>query len=99
MGLLVRSLNANPTEQELEEMASEVDPLGKGKIEFPDFLSMMAGRPDDSDPEEELMEAFKVWEKEKPTMAASMLKYLVMKGKEPFSDEEAEEMIKELFNG
>lgn len=29
-------------------------------------------------------------------MAASMLKYLVMKGKEPFSEEEAEEMIKEL---
>lgn len=44
LGLLVRSLNRNPTEQELEEMASEVDPLGKGRVEFPDFLSIMASR-------------------------------------------------------
>ncbi|KAL4464111.1 hypothetical protein ABPG74_006048 [Tetrahymena malaccensis] len=96
LGLLVRSLNKNPTEQELEEMASEVDPLGKGKVEFPDFLSMMASRQDDCDPEEELYEAFKVWEKEKPTMFVNVLKHLVMKGKEPFTEDEAEEMIKEL---
>lgn len=54
LALLVRSLDKNPTEQELEEMASEVDPLGKGRLEFPDFLSMMASRSEGPDPEEEL---------------------------------------------
>lgn len=68
LGLLVRSLNKNPTEQELDKMRIEVDPENTGKVDFPDFLTMMAGRNEEINHDEELMDAFKVWEKEKTTI-------------------------------
>jgi Ca2+-binding EF-hand superfamily protein len=41
LGLLVRSLNLNPTESEIAEMVSDVDPDGTGKVDFPEFISLM----------------------------------------------------------
>ncbi|EGR29995.1 hypothetical protein IMG5_144690 [Ichthyophthirius multifiliis] len=99
LGLLVRSLNRNPTESELEQMSQEVDPLGHEKVELPDFLTMMASRPEENDPEEELYEAFKTFAKDKkpePTMRGNVLKYIVTSGREPLTDEEAEDMLIEL---
>ena len=63
LGVLVRSLNQYPTELEIEEMKREVDPESTSKIDFPEFLSLMARKIKDIDPEEELLEAFKVIDK------------------------------------
>jgi calmodulin len=41
LGLLVRSLNLNPTEAEIAEMQGDVDPDGTGKVDFPEFISLM----------------------------------------------------------
>lgn len=41
LGLLVRSLNLNPTESEISEMQNDVDPDGTGKVDFPEFISLM----------------------------------------------------------
>lgn len=41
LGLLVRSLNLNPTESEIAEMQNDVDPDGTGKVDFPEFISLM----------------------------------------------------------
>jgi calmodulin len=41
LGLLVRSLNLNPTEAEIAEMQNDVDPDGTGKVDFPEFISLM----------------------------------------------------------
>jgi calmodulin len=49
-------------------MRIEVDPENTGKVDFPDFLTMMAGRNEEINHDEELMDAFKVWEKEKTTI-------------------------------
>jgi len=45
-------------------MIQEVDTDGNGTIDFPEFLTMMARKMQDSEGEEEIREAFKVFDKE-----------------------------------
>ena len=42
LGTVMKSLGQNPTEAELQDMINEVDSEGKGQIDFPEFLSLMA---------------------------------------------------------
>uniref|UniRef100_A0A671NUX6 Calmodulin n=1 Tax=Sinocyclocheilus anshuiensis TaxID=1608454 RepID=A0A671NUX6_9TELE len=59
----MRSLGQNPTEAELQDMINEVDADGNGTIDFPEFLTMMARKMKDTDSEEEIREAFRVFDK------------------------------------
>ena len=61
LGIVMRSLGQNPTEAELQDMINEVDADGSGTIDFPEFLTMMARKMTNSDSEEELKEAFRVF--------------------------------------
>merc|ERR1711862_805722 len=61
LGTVMRFLGQNPTEAELQDMINEVDADGNGTIDFPEFLSLMARKMRDTDTEEELIEAFKVF--------------------------------------
>merc|ERR1712208_44053 len=54
----------NPTEAELQDMINEVDADGNGTIDFPEFLTMMARKMKDTDSEEEIREAFRVFDKD-----------------------------------
>lgn len=60
----MRSLGQNPTEAELQDMINEVDADNNGTIDFPEFLTMMARKMRDTDSEEEIKEAFKVFDKD-----------------------------------
>ena len=62
LGTVMRSLGQNPTEAELQDMINEVDADGNGTIDFPEFLTMMARKMKDTDSEEELKEAFRVFD-------------------------------------
>ena len=42
LATVIRSLDQNPTEEELQDMITEVDADGNGTIEFTEFLSLMA---------------------------------------------------------
>ena len=80
LGTVMRSLGQNPTEAELQDMINEVDADGKyfslnlsvnlilisgnGTIDFPEFLTMMARKMKDTDSEEEIREAFRVFDKD-----------------------------------
>jgi calmodulin len=57
----MRSLGQNPSESELQDMINEVDADNNGTIDFPEFLTMMARKMKDTDSEEEIREAFKVF--------------------------------------
>uniref|UniRef100_A0A2K6S4H6 EF-hand domain-containing protein n=1 Tax=Saimiri boliviensis boliviensis TaxID=39432 RepID=A0A2K6S4H6_SAIBB len=58
------SLGQNPTEAELQDVINEVDADGNGTIDFPEFLTMMARTMKGTDSEEEIREAFHVFDKD-----------------------------------
>ena len=60
----MRSLGQNPTEAELQDMISEVDADGDGTIDFPEYLTMMAQKMRDTESEEEMKEAFNLFDKD-----------------------------------
>ncbi|KAG5574173.1 hypothetical protein H5410_063939 [Solanum commersonii] len=64
LGTVMRSLGQNPTEAELQHMINEVDADGNRTIDFPEFLNLMARKMKDTDSEEELKEAFRVFDKD-----------------------------------
>lgn len=95
LGLLVRALNQNPTEAEVQKYIKEIDPDETGMFFFPDFVALMARNMQNVDAEEELIEAFKQFDKtNKGTIQAATLKHLVCHVAEKFTEEEADDMIK-----
>lgn len=42
LAIAIKSLDENPTEEELQNMINEVDTDGNGTIEFGEFLNLMA---------------------------------------------------------
>ncbi len=93
--LVVRALHQNPTEAELEEMIKEVDPEDTKQIHFSDFVALILKKWKDVDPEEELFEAFQVFDKDKTGFIASAeLKHMLSNMGEKFTEEEAEDLIR-----
>lgn len=64
LATVIRSLDQNPTKKELEDMITAVDVNGNGTIEFAEFLDLLATKLKETDAEEELKEAFKVFDKD-----------------------------------
>ncbi|XP_069466335.1 calmodulin-1-like [Ambystoma mexicanum] len=93
LGTVMRSLGQNPTEAELQDMTNEVDAEG---IEFPEFLTMMARKIKDTDSEEEIREAFRVFDKDaNGYITAAELRHVMNNLGEKLTDEEVDEMIRE----
>ncbi|KAL7009648.1 hypothetical protein EMMF5_000556 [Cystobasidiomycetes sp. EMM_F5] len=96
LGTVMRSLGQNPTEAELQDMINEVDTDSNGTIDFPEFLTMMARKMKDTDSEEEIKEAFKVFDKDgNGFISAAELRHVMTNLGEKLSDTEVEEMIRE----
>ena len=96
LGDVMRALGANPTNTELQEMISEVDKDNSGKIEFNEFLDLFARKMKDPDTEEDLIEAFKIFDKDgSGSISASELRHVMTTLGEKLSEEEADEMIRE----
>lgn len=64
LGTAIRALDLHPTVEELQIMMNEVDTDGNGTIEFEEFLNLMARKMKESEAEQELMEAFRVFDKD-----------------------------------
>ncbi|MCO5571742.1 hypothetical protein L7F22_038028 [Adiantum nelumboides] len=96
LGTVMRSLGQNPTEAELQDMTRDVDPHAKGTIDFDAFISLMARKLKDTDSEEELKEAFKVFDKDRNGfISAPELRHVMTNLGEKLTDEEVDEMIRE----
>ncbi|KAH7571911.1 hypothetical protein ACOSP7_014808 [Xanthoceras sorbifolium] len=92
----IRSLDQNPTEEELQNMINEVDINGNGTIEFGEFLNLMARKMKESEAEEELREAFKVFDKDQDGyISPNELRQVMINLGEKLTDEELEQMIRE----
>jgi calmodulin len=71
-------------------MKNDVDPDSTGMVDFPEFLSLMARKHRDVDPEEELMDAFRILDKSnKGTINANELRHMVKSMGERLTEEEA----------
>ena len=77
-------------------MANTNDADGNGTIDFPEFLSLMARKMKDTDTEEELIEAFKVFDRDgNGFISAAELRHVMTNLGEKLTDEEVDEMIRE----
>ena len=101
LGTVMRSLGQNPTEAELQEMINEVDAAdGNGTIDFPEFLSLMARKMKETDTEEELVEVFRVFDRNgNGLISAAELRHAITIFGEKLIDE-VDEIIREAeING
>ncbi|KAI1811359.1 putative calmodulin [Poronia punctata] len=96
LGTVMRSLGQNPSQAELEDMINEVDGNNSGTIDFAEFLTMMARKMNSTDSEEEIREAFKVFDRDNNGfISAAELRHVMTSIGEKLTDEEVEEMIRE----
>ena len=96
LGNILRSLGHEPTEADLTGLIEEHDSDRDGKIEFNEFLQIILKYAKDTDIEDELIEAFKVFDKEgNGLIPSSEFKHIMLTLGERLSDDDVEEMIKE----
>ena len=96
LGTVMRSLGQNLSEDELKEMIEEVDTDKSGNIDFQEFLGLMAWKMKESGIEEELIEAFKVFDRDGNGMiSAHELRFVMSTSGEQLTEDDIEEMIRQ----
>lgn len=97
LGLAIRAVYLNPTEAELHEMIAEVDPEGAGTLSLDAFLMLVSKRQKDLDVEEDILDAFRVFDKDGNGFISNVeLRYILSNlGEKLMEGEDLEEMIKE----
>ena len=91
----MESLGHTVTDEELRAMIAEVDGDGSGTIEFPEFLALMAFRLMLNDNEDEILEAFKIFDKDgNGKLSADELKLVLTSLGEKLSPQECDEIIR-----
>merc|ERR1712241_235932 len=96
LSLILRSIGQNPTEAELQDMVNEVDKDGTGSLDFPEFLLMMGMKINEQNAEDEIREAFKVFEGDgNGYINRQELPLVMMNLGEPMTTEEIQGMINE----
>ena len=92
LGFGMRFLGQDPTEAEVQDMINEVDADGNGIIDYSESLTLMERKMKNTDSEKEILEAFKVFDKDgNAFISAADITNLG----EYLADEEVDEMIHE----
>ena len=96
LGNMMRSIGQNPTDEEVNAMIKEVDLNSDGKIELDEFITLMARNSPDTQTEDEVINAFRVFDKEgNGLIATAELKHIMMTIGDKMTEAEADEMIHE----
>jgi len=96
LGTVLESLGQKRTPAELKTMFDEVDTDGNGTIDFEEFVAMMAGHMDDTSLEEELGDAFKLFDKDGDgQISAAELKAILHSLGQELPDSDIEDMLRE----
>jgi len=95
LGTVMRSLGQNPTQAELKDLIKEIDD-GTGHVDFAQFLTVMQRKFKHSDNEEEIREAFKVFDKNSNGfISVPELRHVLTTIGEKLTKEEVDNMLKE----
>lgn len=90
----MRALGQNPTQQELSDLINEIDSNGDSMIEFSEFLTMMARQIKEIDIENEILEAFKVFDSDGDgKISQTELTRVLTTIGEKLTDDEARQML------
>ena len=85
-----------PSMDEITSMIKEVDLNSDGKIELGEFIQLMLKNSPDTETEEEVINAFRVFDKEgNGLINTEELKHIMMTIGDKMTEDEAEEMIRE----
>ena len=94
LSTVMRSLGQNPTDAEVQDIINEVDVDGSGSMEFPEFCVMMVKKMAESDTENEVREAYRVFDKDRDGfISRDELRMIFAALPERLSAEEIEEML------
>eukprot|EP01084_Bolivina_argentea_P124141 219985_1 len=84
------------TQTELQNIIQAVDADGNGTIDFSEFLTMLARKLKDTNDEDHIKEAFKVFDKDSNGfISAAELKHVMTNSGETLTDEEVDEIIRQ----
>ncbi|XP_060602173.1 neo-calmodulin-like [Ruditapes philippinarum] len=96
LGTVLRSLGQNPTEHDLEQIIKEVDVDGNGLIEFEEFVTLMSKKFTEEATENDIREAFKVFDPDNlGYILSSDLRHIMTTKGDKMSDDEVDEMIED----
>ena len=95
----MRALGKNPTDAEIAEMIKEVDTDGNQEVDFEEFCGLMIKKMSENEPEEELVEVFKIFDKDQDDkIDAQDLRIIFQELGEDVTQEECMIMIDEHDN-
>ena len=96
LGTVMRSLGQEPAGEEVRQMIEEVDEDKSETIDFKEFLGLMARKMKETDAEDELLEAFKVFDRDgNGKISAHELRYVMLSSGEDLTEQDIQEMVME----
>merc|ERR1712173_405992 len=96
LGVVLRSMGQNPTDQEPKEMIGEMDEDDSGTVDFEEFVILMKKKSADDEFDDDIEQAFKVFDtKNDGVICAEELMSVMVSLGNPRTDEEIKAMIAE----
>ena len=93
---ILKAININVSDEEIKEIIEEIELEGNNEINFENFISIVNRREKDVDTKEEVLNAFKFFDKEgNGLININDLKYIMINVSKNLSEAEIDDMLKE----